>query len=69
VGSSFAMMEAQLLLATIASQWEFALATDQTISPEPLITLRPKDGLPMTLTRRSPVKSEENTSVLEHTVA
>lgn len=54
IGSSFAMMEAQLLLATLASHWEFSLAPNQSVTPEPLITLRPKNGLPMTLTHRQP---------------
>jgi len=47
IGNSFAMMEAQLLLATFAQQWTFDLLPDQVVVPEPRITLYPRDGLPM----------------------
>jgi hypothetical protein len=35
------MMEAVLILATIAQQYHLALAPGQTITPYPSITLRP----------------------------
>lgn len=52
IGNSFAMMEAQLLLATIAQQYRLALAPGQPIEMQPMITLNPKGSLPMTLHRR-----------------
>jgi cytochrome P450 len=45
VGSSFAMMEATLLLATIARRWRFSLATD-SVPTHPAITLRPAAAMP-----------------------
>lgn len=54
IGNTFAMMEARLLLATIASRYRLLLPSGTTIHPEPLITLRPKGGLRMRLARRAP---------------
>ncbi|HET9082812.1 MAG TPA: cytochrome P450 [Candidatus Limnocylindrales bacterium] len=45
VGSSFAMMEATLLLATIARRWQFSLTSD-TFPTHPAITLRPAAAMP-----------------------
>jgi cytochrome P450 len=47
IGERFAWMEAVLLLATLAQRWRFRAAPDQTMTPEPLITLRPKERLRM----------------------
>ncbi|MHB8625369.1 MAG: cytochrome P450 [Aggregatilineales bacterium] len=55
IGNSFAMMEAQLLLATIASRYTFRLSPGQKVAPSPLITLTPKGGLPMTIYARQPI--------------
>lgn len=55
IGNSFAMMEACLLLATIASRYRLSMVEGHVVEPEPLITLRPKGGLPMRLTERQPV--------------
>ncbi|RMG83751.1 MAG: cytochrome P450 [Chloroflexi bacterium] len=52
IGNSFAMMEATLVLATIMQQYDVALAQQHEPEPEPLITLRPKGGLQLKLTRR-----------------
>jgi cytochrome P450 len=49
IGNSFAMMEAQLLLATIAQKFELHHQSGQTVELEPLITIRPKGGLWMNL--------------------
>ena len=53
IGQSFARMEATLVLATLAQHYQLRLAPGQTIKALPSITLRPKDGLPMTLSLRS----------------
>ena len=47
------MMEARLLLATIASRYRLELAPGHVVKPAPLITLNPKDGMPMIVRRRS----------------
>lgn len=56
VGNSFAMMEARLLLATLAQRYQLRLAPGQTVNTEPLITLRPKDGLRMRVEPRQPAR-------------
>jgi cytochrome P450 len=52
IGASFAMMEATLLLAAIAPKFKLRLIPGQQVKPFPSITLRPKDGIQMTLARR-----------------
>lgn len=52
VGSSFATMEATLLLATIARRFRVEVSGDYVAHPQPSITLRPKGGLPATLRAR-----------------
>ncbi|MBL8156880.1 MAG: cytochrome P450, partial [Anaerolineae bacterium] len=54
IGSSFAMMEAHLLLVAIAQRYRLRLNPGQVVEPEPLITLRPKHGLHMRLEVREP---------------
>jgi cytochrome P450 len=52
IGASFATMEATLLLAAIARRFRLALASDAPITPQPAITLRPKDGIRVLLRAR-----------------
>jgi cytochrome P450 len=52
VGNQFAMMEANLVLATIMQRCSASLAPNQQIEIEPLVTLRPKGGIPMTIIMR-----------------
>jgi cytochrome P450 len=52
IGEGFAWMEGMLLLATLAQQWRLQGVPEHPIVPQPLVTLRPKYGLPMTLVRR-----------------
>ncbi len=53
IGAGFAMMEACLLLATIAQRYSLSLPPNSVVTPFFSITLRPKDGLNMRLHRRS----------------
>lgn len=53
IGNQFALTEAQLILATMLPRMHFRLLPGATIPPEPLITLRPRGGLWMTLSRAS----------------
>jgi hypothetical protein len=46
------MMEAVLLLATIAQRFRLPLANDVEIAPFPSITLRPTGGIPVRLQAR-----------------
>jgi cytochrome P450 len=52
VGEQFAWMEGILLLATLAREWQMRLVTGHPIALLPRITLRPKYGMRMTLTKR-----------------
>jgi cytochrome P450 len=52
IGAGFAMMEATLLLATIAQRFHLTLAPHQSIEMLPLVTLRPKHGIEMMLQER-----------------
>ncbi|MGB0930195.1 MAG: cytochrome P450, partial [Chitinophagales bacterium] len=45
IGNHFAMMEMQLILATMVQSFDFELVEGQKIVPESLITLRPKYGI------------------------
>ncbi|MBS2037910.1 cytochrome P450 [bacterium] len=49
IGNHFAMMEARLLLVTVASQVRLNLQAGTRVGTEALVTLRPRGGLPMTL--------------------
>lgn len=52
IGNAFAMMEAQLILATIAQQFRLELATDKPVQYKAQITLTPEDGIQMRLVER-----------------
>ncbi len=51
IGSNFALMEAQLVLAAVAQRYRLRLAPGHPVVPEAKITLRPRYGMPMTLQR------------------
>jgi cytochrome P450 len=52
IGESFAWMEGALVLATLAQRWRPRLLPGRPVEPHPLITLRPRHGIPMRLERR-----------------
>lgn len=52
IGNTFAMMEAQILLAMVASRYRLRLAPGQRVEPALMLTLRPKYGLRMVAERR-----------------
>jgi cytochrome P450 len=47
IGDSFARFEAQLIIASIAQRYRLELLSKLPIEPEPLVTLRPKNGMSM----------------------
>jgi cytochrome P450 len=51
IGSNFALMEAQLVLAAVVQRYRFRLVPGHLVVPEAKITLRPRYGMPMTLQR------------------
>jgi len=53
IGNNFAMMEMQLAIQRLIQRYTFELVPGQDIDPEPLITLRPKNGIFLRLTMRS----------------
>jgi cytochrome P450 len=53
IGAAFAMMEATLLLATIAQRFQFRAEPGHVVTPTPSFTLRPKQGIRMRLEKRS----------------
>jgi cytochrome P450 len=55
IGNTFALMEAQLILAALLRRFRLDLVPGVRVVPEPMMTLRPR-GLRMKLTRRSSSK-------------
>jgi cytochrome P450 len=49
IGQGFAMLESALVIGTLAQQFQFRLAPGRPVVPEPLVTLRPKHGISMTI--------------------
>ncbi|HJQ69284.1 MAG TPA: cytochrome P450 [Blastocatellia bacterium] len=58
IGEGFAWMEGVLLIATIAQRWRMRLAEGEKVEPRPMITLRPRRGIRMTLERRDAIRSK-----------
>ncbi len=52
IGNNFALMEASLILATIARRFRLTLAPDAMISALPSMTLRPAQGVKVVVSRR-----------------
>ena len=55
IGAGFAMMEAKLILATLAQRFRFTLEPTQKVALKPLVTLAPRYGLRMRVDERAPV--------------
>jgi cytochrome P450 len=55
IGEHFAWMEGTLVLATIAQRWRMRYEGHKAPVPQPMVTLRPRDGLPMRVIARQPV--------------
>jgi cytochrome P450 len=53
IGSHFAMMEAILILASVASRYRLTLVPGHKLKILPSVTLRPQGGIPMILHERS----------------
>ena len=52
IGAALSMTETILILATLAQRYRLALASDQTIELQQIVTLRPRGGMRMALHRR-----------------
>ena len=53
IGSTFALQEATLVLAVIVKHFRFQLKAGHAVWPTLRVTLRPANGLPMILSKRS----------------
>jgi cytochrome P450 len=53
IGNQFALMEAIMVLATVGPRWQLRLAADAQIEPWPGLTLRPRYGVPVVLSKRN----------------
>lgn len=52
IGMNFALIEAQIVLATLIRRFAFALPADFSPRPEMVLTLRPTGGMPLIVTPR-----------------
>jgi cytochrome P450 len=52
IGEAFAWMELVLAVATIAQRWDLRLVPGHPVAPQPLITLRARHGMRMTVAAR-----------------
>jgi cytochrome P450 len=52
IGEGFAWMEGILLIATLAREWRMRLVPNHPVEVRPVITLRPKHGMRMTVVKR-----------------
>ena len=71
IGAAFAMMEATLLLATIAQQFRLRTLPNHPVATTPSFTLRPKYGLKMELTSRNAdsALNQQLSTAVTHSVA
>jgi cytochrome P450 len=49
IGNNFAMLEAQLILTTLIQRFSLKLEPDHPVETHPSVTLRPRDGLTMSV--------------------
>jgi cytochrome P450 len=54
IGNHFALIEAHLIVATLAQRYRLHLVPRHRVEPWALITLRPRFGMPMIIERRTP---------------
>jgi cytochrome P450 len=54
IGNHFALIEAHLIVATLAQRYRLHLVPGHRVEPWALITLRPRFGMPMIIERRAP---------------
>jgi len=53
IGQGFALLEAAIVIGTLAQRFRMRLVAGHPVAPEPLVTLRPRHGLRMTLHARN----------------
>ena len=60
IGNQFAMIEAQVVLGTLAGRYRLTLVPGHPVEAWPLITLRPRYGIQMTIERRAERLSDDS---------
>jgi cytochrome P450 len=65
IGMHFAMMEAVLVLATVASRYRLELAPGYTLKLNSSVTLRPQGGMPMILYQRQNGTNQVQTKTIQ----
>jgi cytochrome P450 len=53
IGGTFAMQEAAVIASMVSRRFRLQALAEEAPEPEPLITLKPKGGMPMRITRVS----------------
>ena len=69
IGNAFALMEATLILATIARKFRLRLVANHPVAPLASITLRPRHGVRVTLESRGNNAAEASYSRKQSAVA
>ena len=69
IGNTFALMEAALVLATIAQKFRLRLVAHHRVVPLASITLRPRHGVRVTLERRHQIKARDTSIGAQSAVA
>ncbi|MCX4775233.1 cytochrome P450 [Streptomyces sp. NBC_01285] len=59
IGNTFAWMEGVMALATVGRDWEFEPVPGHTVETLARITIRPKNGMPLTARRRRPAAARD----------
>lgn len=60
IGEAFAKMEMVFVLAMLKQRYQFTLCPNQNLAPFPGITLRPKNGMMMDISKRKMLKTSAN---------
>jgi cytochrome P450 len=55
IGNAFAMMEAQLIMATVVQKYRLKMVPEHPVVPQSKITVRPRHGLKVTVENQSPL--------------
>lgn len=58
LGNRFAMMEAKIMMAMVIQRYRLSVLPGQKVIAEPMITLRPRNGIQMALHKRHPAENE-----------
>src|SRR5713101_1097587 len=69
IGNAFALMEASLILATVAQKFRLRLVANHRVEPLASITLRPRHGVRVTLERRRTSNARESAMGAQSAVA